>query len=191
MKALVLDGSPAGDALTCAAADAMVGALAEAGYAVDRAVVRGMNVRSCMGCFGCWTRRPGECVIDDDARRVAASMVASDVYAVVTPVRFGTYGSLAKRVMDRMICVLLPFFTVVDGEVHHVPRYPRLPAFVAFGTLRASDPGGEATFRRLVARNAINMYSPSHAVVMTTEGGDCAAAAREAIERVTRTEVAA
>ena len=73
MKALILDGSPAGDARTAAAPHAAVAELAARGCDVDRRVARDLDVRPCTGCFGCWVRHPGECVIDDDARDIAAS----------------------------------------------------------------------------------------------------------------------
>ena len=65
------------------------GGLAARGYRVERLALRDLDIRACTGCFGCWTRTPGECVIDDDARRVAELVINSDVTAVVTPVSFG------------------------------------------------------------------------------------------------------
>jgi hypothetical protein len=130
---------------------------------VDRIVVRDLDIRPCTGCFGCWTRTPGQCVIDDDARSVAEKVAASDVYAVVSPVAFGSFGSLAKSVQDRLICLVLPHFTTVEGEVHHRPRYERYPVFLALGTLATPDAEQAALFARLVERNSVNMHNPTHA----------------------------
>jgi hypothetical protein len=162
MKALILDAAHADDASTTAAADALEARLAMIGYDIERVLVRDLDVRACTGCFDCWTRTPGECVIDDDARRISRGIVAADVCAVVTPVSYGCYGSLAKGLLDRQICMVLPHFTMVDGEVHHQPRYDHYPAWLALGTLPAPDAEQAALFSRLVERNSVNMHNPAH-----------------------------
>jgi hypothetical protein len=89
--------------------------------------------------------------------------VAADVCAVVTPVSFGSYGSLAKNLLDRQICLNLPHFTMIDGEIHHRPRYDRYPVWLAIGTLPAPDAEQTELFARLVERNSVNMHNPAHA----------------------------
>ena len=37
-----------------------------------------LKIANCTGCFGCWTRTPGRCVIRDDATRVYPLIAASD-----------------------------------------------------------------------------------------------------------------
>ncbi len=182
MRALLLDGSPADDRRTTAAADAAAAELALRGFEVDHVAVRELDVRACTGCFGCWVRHPGECVIDDDARDVARKIVDSDVYMIVTPTHWGTYGSLTKGVLDRSICVILPFFQSLDGEIHHEKRYERYPSYVVVGTSAESDEESEALFHRLVDRNAINMHNPTHGFAMVTGDGDPARAVRDALD---------
>ena len=36
-----------------------------------------LRIANCMGCFGCWTKTPGRCVIRDDATRVYPYIAAS------------------------------------------------------------------------------------------------------------------
>ena len=163
MKALVLDGSSATDARTSAAVDALAARFEAAGAEVERVLVRDLTVHACTGCFGCWLKTPGECVIDDDARTVATRIINSDVMAVVTPVSFGCYGSQMKRLIDRQICLVLPYFKMFDGELHHRLRYSHYPKWLALGTLPESRPDEEATFKQLVLRNANNIHDPGHA----------------------------
>ena len=163
MKAVILDGSAAADdARTARAARALEAVFAAEGAEVTRFTLRELDLHACTGCFGCWTRRPGECVIDDAARDIVAAVVASDVYAVATPLVFGTYGSQVKRVLDRSICLVLPFFTVLDGEIHHEKRYERYPREIVLGVQAEHDAEDAATFLRLTDRNAINMHNPGH-----------------------------
>ncbi len=159
MKALVLDGSREGDALTAVAVLGMTSALAGRVDVVELVKPRELAIAPCAGCFGCWTRTPGECVIKDDARDVVGSYVGSDLVVYVTPVTFGGYSSELKKLLDRIILsVLDPRFTVVGGEVHHRLRYRRFPKTVGFGTLPSPDPEAERLFAGLVARNGINAH---------------------------------
>ncbi len=159
MKALVLDGSREGDSLTPVAVVGMTSALAERMDSVELVKPGELAIAPCAGCFGCWTRTPGECVIQDDARDVVGSYVGSDLVVYVTPVTFGGYSSQLKKLLDRVILSMLdPRFTVVGGEVHHRLRYRRYPMTVGFGTLPSPDPEAERLFARLVARNGINAH---------------------------------
>jgi multimeric flavodoxin WrbA len=180
MNAVLLDGSPAGDERSTRAADSLERELQSRGYEVRRFVVRDLDIRTCTGCFGCWLKTPGECVItNDDAHTIAAAVMPADVFAIVCPAAFGTYGSLAKRVLDRLICQVLPYFRFVDGEVHHSQRYAHQPSIVARGTLAEPDADDSQLFIELVGRHAINMDAPSHAarVIADDSPADGAAAA--------------
>ena len=162
MRAIVLNGACGGDDFTEQAAVETTTHLAGMNWEVEHVVLRDREIAPCIGCFGCWVRTPGECVRDDEASRIAASVIQSDLVVYVTPVVFGGYSYELKKFMDRAISLLLPFFTRVDGEVHHVPRYEQIPRLLALGTLSAADPEMEKTFKWLVSRNAINLSSPAH-----------------------------
>ena len=38
----------------------------------------GLQITNCVGCFGCWTKTPGKCVIRDDAVKVYPCIEDSD-----------------------------------------------------------------------------------------------------------------
>jgi multimeric flavodoxin WrbA len=109
---------------------------------------------------------PGECLIDDRAREIARAYVGSDVVVFFTPVTFGGYSSELKKALDRIICVVSPFFARIDGEVHHEPRYRRYPRLLAVGVQPRPDRESEEIFTTLVARSAINMHAPKHAAAV-------------------------
>jgi multimeric flavodoxin WrbA len=166
MKALVLDGSREGDPLTPVAILGMVSALAGRGYDVQPVRLRELSIAPCTGCFGCWTRTPGECVFPDESRDVLRSYVGADVVVYATPVTFGGYSSQLKKLLDRLIPVLDPRFTVVGGEVHHRLRYRRYPKTVGLGTLPSPDPEAERLFATLAARNGLNVHQTVEAGVL-------------------------
>jgi multimeric flavodoxin WrbA len=160
--ALLLDGSPAGDATLTLAHDALVGGLAAAGWAVDDWTLRDDRIAWCAGCFKCWTSTPGVCAHHDDGQRVAERWVRSDLVVFLTPVTFGGYSSELKKALDHVIPILLPFMQKRHGETRHPQRYQRRRDLLVLGTVPAGEAGGpEArTFRRLVERNTLNMQPP-------------------------------
>lgn len=167
MKALVLDGGREGDALTPIAVLGMCLALEGRGADVEHVKLRELAIAPCTGCFGCWTRTPGECVFEDASRGIVRSYVSSDVVVYASPVTFGGYSSLLKTAIDRiMLPVLDPRFTVVGGEVHHRLRYRRYPGTIGLGTLPSPDPEAERLFATLVTRNGINVQRAAGAGVL-------------------------
>ena len=182
MKALVLDGSREGDTITPVAVQGMTFARAGRGFDVERVTLRELAIAPCTGCFGCWTRTPGECVIEDGARDVLRSYVGSDIVVYVTPLTFGGYSSQLKKLLDRFIPVLDPRFTIVGGEVHHLLRYQRYPKTIGLGTLPTPDPEAERLFAKLVARNGLNVHQTVEAEVLV--GVTDPARARRSAERL-------
>ncbi len=184
MTALVLDASPTPDHPAARAAAALEAAYRRRGAVVCRVRVADLDIAPCNGCFGCWTTRPGECLVDDDARGLAAKVIAADAVAVAGPVAFGAWGSIAKSAIDRLVCLILPHFTVVGGEVHHQPRYERYPRWIALGTMPSPNAEAEAIFRRVIARNAINMHNPAHAAAVLAGEADAGPVAERLVAAV-------
>jgi len=117
------------------------------------------DVSPCRGCFACWVKTPGVCIVDDAGRDLARAFIQSDLAVFVTPVTFGGYSYPLKKAVDRLIPLILPYFRRVDGEVHHVPRYRTYPRLLAIGIGNTGSDEAEV-FQALVRRNAINMCSP-------------------------------
>lgn len=164
-RIVVLNGFDAEDPMEARTIAALQRIAAERGDALHEVVARRLRLGHCTGCFCCFVRSPGECVIGDEARSVLAQIASSDVVVPIGRISFGGYSAALKRILDRLLPLLLPFFDGVHGEMHHPPRYGKLPRIVAIGLLRvqAQDPRQAEVFRALVGRNAINLYSPSHA----------------------------
>lgn len=120
-----------------------------------------LKIAPCVGCFGCWTRTPGKCVIRDDAVRVYPLIAASDEVVYVSRIRYGGYDSVMKRMLERAIPVQQAFIRIHGGETHHVQRVvePKRAVIVAYG---AEDEAERDLFRRFVARNARNMSFESY-----------------------------
>lgn len=181
MRALILNGGAAGDADLAVAQAALERALEGAGWETGAVVLHGVDLAYCTGCFECWTKTPGECKTKDAAPDISRALIASDLAVFLTPITFGGYSSQLKKALDRMICLVSPFFGRVEGETHHLKRYDDYPSLFGVGVLPDSDPAEERIFATLVERNAINMHSPTHASAVLYRGMD-EAATRRALE---------
>ncbi|MCX6556617.1 MAG: flavodoxin family protein [Candidatus Aminicenantes bacterium] len=160
MKVVFLKGSPAGgqDPLSNRAAAAVMAALKPRGWQVKSFALAGMSIKPCRGCFSCWVRTPGRCVIvDDDQEAILTATAGSDLLIWLTPITFGGYAPELKKALDRIIPVLLPYFIRVKNETHHPLRYPIRRRLLVIGTQKQEDAECERVFRLLVGRNALNM----------------------------------
>ena len=186
MNALVLDGFRDGKESRILAVLEEV--LAQAGYAVDVLALRDKTIAPCLGCFGCWVKTPGECVIDDEGREVARAVARCDLLVYFTPVTFGGVSSELKKAVDRLIPNITPFFARVQGETHHSKRYPRPASLIGLGILPQADRDAEAIFKTLVEDNAVNFRSPRTAAgVVALDHPDAAEATiRSLVEAVKR-----
>lgn len=170
MKTLILNGLRAGNDPAERLAAILETELQAQGHEVNPIVVREQKIGNCAGDFYCWVRTPGICNTDDDNRRIAAAVIQSDLVVNLTEVTFGGYSSEFKRAQDHLIQNISPFFTVINGEVHHQKRYPRYPDQLMVGWMEAPDAQAEAIFRHLVFRNTLNMYTQVAVTGIATRG---------------------
>jgi multimeric flavodoxin WrbA len=169
-KALILDGSRSGEEDLQPLRGVLCDALRKVGWEVEVIEARSLKIARCTGCFGCWVKTPGLCVIPDDAQDIARRVIQCDLLIDLTPVRFGGYSAELKRVLDRGIGLVLPYFTTIGGETHHPKRYPRYPKQLTIGLMAQPDKESERLFRALCQRNAINLYSPAHMEAVLASG---------------------
>ena len=129
-----------------------------------------IQMGTCTGCFGCWLKTPGVCLAPDMGREIAQAVLQSDTTILLTPVTFGGYSSAIKKIQDRWLTLLLPYFGLFHGEIHHTPRYAHYPRLVGIGIQQEPNPIETNLFKVLVGRNAINFHAPTHAaeVVLST-----------------------
>ncbi|MDR2611458.1 MAG: hypothetical protein LBG06_00970 [Deltaproteobacteria bacterium] len=116
---------------------------------------------ACRGCFGCWVRTPGVCVLRDDFRGFPALITAHDEFAVVSRLVWGGFSPAVKRVLDRSLAHLLPFFVMRDGEMRHVNRNPRPFRFTAVLYGAGSDQESLRLAEKTLAANAANIGAAS------------------------------
>lgn len=127
-----------------------------------------LHIANCVGCFGCWTKTPGKCVIRDDAVQVYPRIAQSDRVLYVSRVKYGGYDTTMKTMLERAIPVQQAFIRLWQGETHHVQRAvkPKQAVIIGYGDLSEEE---KDIFRQLIARNANNMSFASWRVVFVPE----------------------
>ena len=88
------------------------------------------TIRPCNGCFSCWNRTPGECVIKDGYENMGRLIHHSEEVIVISRYTYGGFSSFVKNVFDRCLGYVLPQFEVVNSETHHKKRYDEDKAFI-------------------------------------------------------------
>ncbi len=103
-------------------------------FEVEEISVGRGEIAHCIGCFGCWIKTPGECVIHDDIAQINRACMASDAVFYLMPVVFGQFSANMANVINRWLPNMLPFFMIrPDGSTMHPPRYDQYPAQVMVG----------------------------------------------------------
>lgn len=110
------------------------------GFDVEDIPISRGSLAYCMGCFGCWVKSPGECVIGDDISHINRAVMGSDAAVYLCPIVFGQYSANIKNAIDRWLPNVLPFFIKrKDGSTTHPPRYESYPKVIMIGYGASSD----------------------------------------------------
>ena len=138
-----------------------------------------LKIANCIGCCGCWTKTPGKCVIRDDAVKVYPKIAASDRVLYISKVKYGSYDTPMKTMLERAIPVQQAFIRLLHGETHHVQRavVPKRAAIIGYGDISDEE---KEIFTQLVNRNASNMSFESVRVLFARE---------DTLEQTVRNEV--
>lgn len=81
------------------------------------------KMAACKGCFGCWLRTPGRCILQDGAEDLGRRISACDELVLISESLYGGFSQVMKNALDRCISLCLPFFETRSGEMHHKSRY--------------------------------------------------------------------
>lgn len=115
----------------------------------------------CIGCFSCWIKHPKKCAIKDEFSSIVDLLSQSDELILISNCRYGCYSHSVKRVLERCIGYVLPYFTIRNGEIHHACRYKKnikLTLYL-YGVIDEED---KKCIDRLMRANTINLNAISY-----------------------------
>ena len=121
MKVLVLNGSPKKKSDTFRLTEAFLrGMNRKEQHEVHVVNVIEKKIAPCRGCFGCWQRGDGYCVIKDDQNEILDQYRNADVIIWSFPLYCYAMPSHLKAVLDRTIpLVQMKMVEEKDGTVRH------------------------------------------------------------------------
>lgn len=179
MHAVVLAHLPAGQEPLAELAALLRGALEGAGYhSLAWFDLASMKLAYCQGEFDCWVTTPGRCRSKDAEQDIIAEVHKADALVTIGPVVFGAHGYALKRAIDRLICLLSPFFEKRAQLTHHGHRYERHASLYCVGYQPHEDLAQAQTFRALADANGLNLLAPAVGATVV-HGEPCVAWADE------------
>ncbi len=117
------------------------------------------NIKNCIGCFGCWVKTPGHCILKDTYQELAQMIAGSEEITIISQCVYGSYSPFIRNVFDRILPYVLPYLGIYDGEMHHKPRHKsHHPLFTVYFYGENISPLEKETARKLVVANAKNFH---------------------------------
>jgi len=159
MKYLILNGNPTmGKGSFNSCLESLSDQMTAAGHRAEVITLRDMKIAPCTGCFKCWTKTPGKCIIRDDADRIAEKYMDADMVILASPLVLGYFSALMKNTIDRSIPLMHPHLEEVHEEIHHKKRYETYPSLgIIIEKEEDTDPEDLEIAENLFRRMALNM----------------------------------
>lgn len=145
MKIMAVNSSPraGGQSKTGLMLNHLVQGMRAAGGEAEVFHLREKKVKNCLGCFTCWTKTPGRCVIKDDmTSELFPKFLESDLLVLATPLYHYGLNAAIKAFVERTLPALEPFFAKRAGRTVHplrskhpavavlsVAGFPEIPVF--------------------------------------------------------------
>lgn len=121
MRVLVLNGSPKKKSDTMQLTNAFLEGMNAAGENdIEIINVIDKNIKPCRGCFGCWAKGDGKCVIDDDQNEILRKYQEAELVIWSFPLYCFGLPSHLKAVLDRILPLVKMDMEERNDEVHHV-----------------------------------------------------------------------
>lgn len=115
------------------------------------------TIRPCVGCFCCWNKTPGQCVIRDRYENMGPLLHAAEEVHVISRYTYGGFSGFVKNVFDRCLGYVLPQFEVIGGETHHRKRYAEEKPFTFIFYGHGLNEDEKASARRYVGAVCANI----------------------------------
>ncbi|MFA6637036.1 MAG: flavodoxin family protein [Candidatus Omnitrophota bacterium] len=172
MKILVINGSPRGKrGNTYIMAEAFLQGAGEVGATVEQILLSKKTIKNCKGCFWCWLKTPGKCVIKDDMDPILEKLKEADLLVFATPLYVDNVTGLMKNFMDRILPLGEPYQVKDEkGECRHPARYVKTPKIGVISNCGFPEQSQFQVLHLLFSRIARNLHSEVALEIYRGEG---------------------
>jgi multimeric flavodoxin WrbA len=122
MKVLIINGSPKSENSNTMK---LTRAFVEGAGWTDTEIINTAKseISGCLGCFACWNKTPGTCVINDSMSGILPQLIAADVIIWSFPLYYFSVPGGLKNLIDRQLPLNLPDMAADNKSGGHLPRY--------------------------------------------------------------------
>lgn len=126
----------------------------------DTLIIRDNGKRChCVGCFGCWIKTPGECILRDGYEHLGTQFSNCTELVIISKCTYGSVSPFIKNILDRALSYVQPSFQMIKGEMHHKRRYDNTFKVIAYFYGDAISNKEKETARKLIKANSINYHA--------------------------------
>lgn len=122
----------------------------------------------CKGCFGCWVKKPGKCIMADRLEDIGSKVIQAEELIIISECTYGGYSPGIKKIIDRCIPGVMPFFVRKNGEMHHAARYDNYMKLTVIYYNEVSEKQMELA-DELAKANGLNFWAKEYSVSFTSE----------------------
>lgn len=161
MKITVFNGSHKGErGNTNVMVQEFLAGAEEAQAEVENVFLVQKEIKYCRGCYVCWIKTPGKCVLKDDMADLLEKLVHSDIVVFASPLYVDNVSGVMKMFMDRILPLMDPYFVKdKNGEYGHAARYDKRPKLVAMANSGFPEQSHFQVLSLLYKRIARNMQT--------------------------------
>ena len=130
----------------------------------DDVVLDSNDSKSCIGCFSCWIKHPFKCILNDKLKYNGKKVFECDELIIISKCVNGCYSSKSKKILERCLSYVAPFFTIRNNEIHHKSRIEKQIDFktIFYGNIDLEE---KEIAKRLVTANMYNLNSKNPSII--------------------------